>query len=82
MFFYHRIQSPVIPIEFDHQGPIGLPNAGREQATRDHIHSVVRTPNGSDYGRDLLRQHTNDTPLRIAVEHTTPRCLPDAGALS
>jgi hypothetical protein len=22
-----------------------------------HIHSVVRTPNGNDYGKDLLRQH-------------------------
>ena len=26
-------------------------------ATRDHIHTVVRTPNGNDYGKDLLRQH-------------------------
>lgn len=25
--------------------------------TRNHIHTVVRTPNGNDYGRDLLRQH-------------------------
>jgi hypothetical protein len=25
--------------------------------SRDHIHTVVRTPNGNDYGRDLLRQH-------------------------
>ena len=22
-----------------------------------HIHVVVRTPNGNDYGKDLLRQH-------------------------
>jgi hypothetical protein len=22
-----------------------------------HIHIVVRTPNGNDYGKDLLRQH-------------------------
>jgi len=22
-----------------------------------HVHTVVRTPNGNDYGRDLLRQH-------------------------
>jgi hypothetical protein len=56
--FYYRIHSPVILIEFDHQGPIGIPNAGpREQATRNHIHTVVRTPNGNDYGKDLLRQH-------------------------
>jgi len=25
--------------------------------SRDHVHTVVRTPNGNDYGRDLLRQH-------------------------
>jgi hypothetical protein len=56
--FYYRIHSPVVLIEFDHQGPIGMPNAGpREQATRNHIHTVVRTPNGNDYGKDLLRQH-------------------------
>jgi hypothetical protein len=24
---------------------------------RTHIHTVVRTPNGNDYGKDLLRQH-------------------------
>jgi hypothetical protein len=53
--FYYRIQSPVILIEFDHQRPIAL---GRSNtATRNHIHAVVRTPNGNDYGKDLLRQH-------------------------
>jgi len=25
--------------------------------TRDHIHTVIRTPNGNDYGKDLLGQH-------------------------
>jgi hypothetical protein len=54
--FYYRIVSPVIHIEFDHQGPTALPGP-RNVATRDHIHTVVRTPNGNDYGRDLLRQH-------------------------
>jgi hypothetical protein len=54
--FYYRIQSPVILIEFDHQGPIAL-SGPRGEATRQHIHSVVRTPNGNDYGKDLLRQH-------------------------
>jgi hypothetical protein len=52
--FYYRIQSPVILIEFDHQGPIALGNSG---PTRNHIHTVVRTPNGNDYGKDLLRLH-------------------------
>ena len=54
--FYYRIHSPVVLIEFDHQGPIGL-KGNREQATRNHIHTVVRTPNGNDYGKDLLKQH-------------------------
>ncbi|MCE2457847.1 MAG: hypothetical protein J4G14_08535 [Dehalococcoidia bacterium] len=27
------------------------------EPTRNHIHTVVRTPNGNDYGKDLLRQH-------------------------
>ncbi|MEM6916514.1 MAG: DUF3500 domain-containing protein, partial [Verrucomicrobiota bacterium] len=53
--FYYRIQSPVIFIEFDHQRPIGLERTGIP--TRDHIHAVMRTPNGNDYGKDLLRQH-------------------------
>mgnify|MGYP003351205566 CR=1 FL=1 len=56
--FYYRIHSPMIVIEFDHQTPVGLrwkydPNKPRP----DHIHTVVRTPNGNDYGMDLLRQH-------------------------
>jgi hypothetical protein len=54
--FYYRVHSPVILIEFDHQGPIALPG-DRSVPTREHIHTVVRTPNGNDYGKDLLRQH-------------------------
>ena len=54
--FYYRVHSPVIYIEFDHQGPVAL-NTPRNIPTRNHIHSVVRTPNGNDYGKDLLRQH-------------------------
>ena len=54
--FYYRVQSPVIYIEFDHQGPVAL-DGPRDVATRRHVHTVVRTPNGNDYGKDLLRQH-------------------------
>jgi hypothetical protein len=54
--FYYRIHSPVLYIEFDHQGPTALAGP-RDAATRNHVHSVVRTPNGNDYGKDLLRQH-------------------------
>ncbi|MCE2457849.1 MAG: DUF3500 domain-containing protein [Dehalococcoidia bacterium] len=52
--FYYRVHSPVVLIEFDHQGGIFLDN---DEPTRNHIHTVVRTPNGNDYGKDLLRQH-------------------------
>lgn len=54
--FYYRIHSPVILIEFDHQAPVGVRGNGR-QPTRNHIHTIVRTPNGNDYGKDYLRQH-------------------------
>ncbi len=53
--FYYRIHSPVIMIEYDHQGPVALD--GPRGPSRNHVHTVVRTPNGNDYGKDLLRQH-------------------------
>ena len=57
--FYYRIQSPVILIEFDHQRPANLAKLASDpkKPTQQHIHTVVRTPNGNDYGKDLLRQH-------------------------
>lgn len=51
--FYYRIYSPVIFIEFYHQPGVALPNTG---FSRRHAHALVRTPNGNDYGRALLRQ--------------------------
>jgi hypothetical protein len=58
--FYYRIHSPVILIEFDHQTPIAI--KGPRVPGRQHIHSVVRTPNGNDYGKDLLRLHYQQHP--------------------
>ena len=52
--FYYRIQSPVVFIEFDHHSGVFLTNP---DPARFHIHTIVRTPNGNDYGIDLLRQH-------------------------
>ena len=52
--FYYRIYSPVIFIEFYHQPGVALPNTGYN---RRHAHALVRTPNGNDYGRELLRQY-------------------------
>jgi hypothetical protein len=57
--YYYRIHSPVILIEFDHQQPANLRPFAKDSSmpTRRHIHCAVRTPNGNDYDKDLLRQH-------------------------
>ena len=57
--FYYRIHSPVILIEFDHQLPANLRQLAKDPRVpnHEHVHVVVRTPNGNDYGKDLLRQH-------------------------
>jgi len=61
--FYYRIQSPVLLIEFDHQTPVGLTHLYPPGVPfKEHIHAVVRTPNGNDYGKDLLRQHYESHP--------------------
>ena len=56
--FYYRIHSPVILIEYDQQRPVGMRRQFPDRKpNRQHIHVVIRTPNGNDYGKDLLRQH-------------------------
>ncbi|KAJ5991978.1 hypothetical protein N7451_007702 [Penicillium sp. IBT 35674x] len=50
--FHFRINSPVLICEFDHECGMYLSNSA---PGRFHVHSVVRTPNGNDYGRELLR---------------------------
>lgn len=65
--FYYRIHSPVVLIEFDHQVPVALP--GPKVPGKAHIHSVVRTPNGNDYGKDLLRQHYEKQKNNAAHGH-------------
>ena len=52
--FYYRVHSPVVLIEFDHQPGVALAN---DDHTRWHSHTLVRTPNGNDYGKALLRQY-------------------------
>ena len=49
--FYFRIHSPIIFCEFDHECGMWLTNP---QPGRFHIHTIVRTPNGNDYGKELL----------------------------
>jgi hypothetical protein len=57
--FYYRVQSPVTFIEFDHHAGVFLTNAA---PAKFHVHTIVRTPNGNDYGFDLLRQHYRTSP--------------------
>jgi uncharacterized protein DUF3500 len=66
--FYYRIQSPVVSIEFDHLNGIAFDN---DEPSRNHIHTMVRTPNGNDYGKDLLRQHLarHHAPSPAAAAH-------------
>ncbi|KAL9109748.1 MAG: hypothetical protein Q9227_005617 [Pyrenula ochraceoflavens] len=56
--FYYRIQSPVIIVEFDHHSGVFLTN---QEPAKFHIHTLLRTPNGGDYGYALR-------PLIPAVE--------------
>jgi hypothetical protein len=64
--FYVRVHSPVVWVEVDCQAPgplAGAYGAGPGSgATQMHVHSVIRTPNGNDYGKELLRQHYLTSP--------------------
>jgi hypothetical protein len=52
--FYYKVHGPVLWIEFDNHPGIFLDN---DEPEPFHVHTIVRTPNGNDYGMDLLRQH-------------------------
>jgi hypothetical protein len=52
--FYYRIHSPVLLVEYDNHPGVFLTNP---EPARFHVHTIVRAPNGNDYGRDLLAQH-------------------------
>lgn len=48
--FYFRVQSPVIILEFDHHSGVFLSNV---EPAKFHTHTIVRTPNGGDYGQAI-----------------------------
>ncbi|MFF4252144.1 DUF3500 domain-containing protein [Streptomyces sp. NPDC001663] len=54
--FYYRVHSPVVLIEYDAQSPIAYETDNRNPS-QQHIHTIIRTPNGGDYGVDLLKLH-------------------------
>jgi hypothetical protein len=51
--FYYKIQSPVFVMEFDQHKGVFLEN---KEPERFHSHVIIRTPNGNDYGKALLKQ--------------------------
>lgn len=55
--FYYRIQSPVVIAELDHHGGVFLDYNTPQPF---HVHTVLRTPHGNDYGRAWVRQWQED----------------------
>jgi len=51
--FYYRLQSPVIIAELDHHCGVFL---DYDTPQPFHVHTVLRTPHGNDYGRAFVRQ--------------------------
>ncbi|HWC80377.1 MAG TPA: DUF3500 domain-containing protein [Pseudonocardiaceae bacterium] len=54
--FYYRVQSPVVIAELDHHCGVFL---DYDTPKTFHIHTVLRTPHGNDYGRAWVRQWMN-----------------------
>ncbi|WOX15451.1 DUF3500 domain-containing protein [Streptomyces sp. N50] len=50
--FYYRLQSPVLIAELDHHCGVFL---DYDTPKPFHIHTVLRTPHGNDYGRAYVR---------------------------
>jgi hypothetical protein len=51
--FYYRLQSPVVIAELDHHCGVFL---DYDTPQPFHVHTVLRTPHGNDYGRAWVRQ--------------------------
>jgi len=51
--FYYRVQSPVIIAELDHHCGVFL---DYDTPQPFHVHTVLRTPHGNDYGRAYVQQ--------------------------
>ena len=57
--FYYRLQSPVFIAELDHHCGVFL---DYDVPKPFHIHTVLRTPHGNDYGRAYVRQWQERNP--------------------
>ncbi|MFJ8927307.1 DUF3500 domain-containing protein [Streptomyces sp. NPDC102364] len=51
--FYYRVQSPAVIAELDHHCGVFL---DYDSPKPFHVHTVLRTPHGNDYGRSWVRQ--------------------------
>jgi len=61
---YYRVQSAVPIVECDHHAGVFLGNALPETF---YIHTIIRTPNGNDYGMELARLHCEQTRFARAT---------------
>jgi Protein of unknown function (DUF3500) len=57
--FYYRLQSPVLIAELDHHCGVFLDH---DTPQPFHVHTVLRTPHGNDYGRAWVRQWQQRRP--------------------
>jgi hypothetical protein len=57
--FYYRLQSPVLIAELDHHCGVFL---DYDVPQPFHIHTILRTPHGNDYGRAWVRQWQERNP--------------------
>ena len=62
--FYYRLQSPVLIAELDHHCGVFL---DYDTPQPFHIHTVLRTPHGNDYGRSWVRQWQEVTEAAVHV---------------
>lgn len=63
--FYYRLQSPVILTELDHHCGVFL---DYDTPQPFHVHTIVRTPNGGDYGRHRV-EWWRDSAASTAAHH-------------
>ena len=68
--YYLRVQSPVLLVELDHHCGVFLTN---EEPAPFHVHTTMRTPNGNDYGRALVRQWQRRTAQAPAADRVAAR---------
>ena len=71
--FYYRVHSPVTLIEFDHHDGVVFDNI---DPSRHHIHMLVRTPNGGDYGPGPAQRAPRALRARRRAPHTSLRLRP------